>query len=187
MPDREKNLTWRERLLGGVFVLSLFILQLRVMGRAVTVLSLGLVVAFGFWSRTKWKDDPERILPLYLLGIAVQCLHFAEEYLMGFQRELPRLFGYEWEDARFVIFNLLWLSIFILAALGVLQKVRLAYLIVFFFTLFAGIGNGIWHPALAAVRGSYFPGLLTAPISLLIGVLLLRRLYERRDSHGTEN
>lgn len=187
MPATAENLTWRERVLGGVFVLGMLILQLWVMGRATAVLSLGLVVAYGFWARTKWNHNSARVLPFYLLGVAVQCLHFAEEYLTGFQRELPRLFGYQWDDARFVLFNLVWLFLFIVAALGVLQGVRLAYLIAFFFTLFAGIGNGIWHPALAVYRGGYFPGVLTAPLNFLVGVALLRRLYEHRAIRGAEN
>jgi hypothetical protein len=59
------------------------------MGRATTVLSVGLVIAYLLWLATRWKNDPAAVLPLYLLAIAVQCLHFTEEFLTGFQPPIP--------------------------------------------------------------------------------------------------
>jgi hypothetical protein len=92
------------------------------------------------------RNDAGAVLPVYLLAIAVQCLHFTEEYVTGFQHQFPRLFGDDWSDARFVTFNMLWLAAFVLAALGVYRRVQLAYLIVLFLALIGGAGNGapIW-------------------------------------------
>lgn len=42
------------------------------------------------------------------------------------------------------------------------------------------IVNGIGHPAIAIVRGEYFPGLLTAPILLAIALYLAVSLVARR-------
>ena len=117
------------------------------------------------------------MLPIYLLAIAVQCLHFMEEYLTGFQHRFPRLFGADWSDAHFVTFNMLWLAAFVLAGLGVYRRVQLAYLIVLFLALIGGVGNGASHLVLSATSRGYFPGLITAPFCLLVGVLLINRLF----------
>jgi len=40
--------------------------------------------------------------------------------------------------------------------------------------------NGIGHPAIAIVRGEYFPGVLTAPLLLAIALYLAASLARRR-------
>ena len=147
------------------------------MGSATILLSVGLVIAYLVWIAARWKNDPPAVLPMYLLAIAVQCLHFAEEYLTGFQRQLPMLLGYEWSDARFVTFNMAWLALFVLAALGVYRRVPLAYVVVLFLALAGGVGNGVAHLLLSASQGKYFPGAATAPVCLLAGIALLTRLF----------
>jgi hypothetical protein len=112
------------------------------------------------------------------------CLHFLEEYLTGFHRAFPSLFGYQWSEQRFVAFNLLWFAVFILAALGIYRRMAAAYLIVIFFALVAGIGNGIGHILLSLAEGGYFPGLGTSPLLLMVGIMLLRRLFGRVEQFG---
>jgi hypothetical protein len=169
--------TFRDRIVGAVLVVVVVTAQVRWMGSASTLLSVGLVIAYLFWIAGRWKNEPAGVLPMYLIAIAVQCAHFTEEYLTGFQREFPKLMGYEWSDARFVAFNMAWLAVFVLAALGVYRRVSLAYLVVLFLALAGGIGNGTGHLLLSAMRGGYFPGLATAPLCLLAGVGLLIKLF----------
>ena len=119
MAGQVNAVTPRDRIVGAVFVLAVVATQVRWMGRATTVLSVGLVIAYLLWLATRWRNDPAAVLPLYLLAIAVQCLHFTEEFLTGFQRQFPMLTGYEWSDAQFVTFNMAWLAVFALAGLGV--------------------------------------------------------------------
>lgn len=179
MLDPQRTVPWRDRILGAVCVIVALYLHFRLMGRATDFLNLGLVIAYGLWASIRWKNEPTAILPVYLLGLFIQCLHFCEEFLTGFQQGFPALFGYRWSDPQFVAFNLVWLSIFVLAALGVLIRIRIAYLIVFFFALIGGIGNGISHLALCIIQQRYFPGSLTAPFCLIIGVALLVRLLSK--------
>jgi Protein of unknown function with HXXEE motif len=169
--------TPRDRIVGAVFVLAVVATQVRWMGRATTVLSVGLVIAYLLWLATRWKNDPAAILPLYLLAIAVQCLHFTEEFLTGFQRQFPMLTGYEWSDAQFVTFNMAWLAVFVLAGLGVYRRMQLAYLVVLFLALAGGVGNGAGHLLLSVTQRRYFPGAATAPLCLLVGTALLTRLF----------
>ena len=166
----------RERSMGALVAALGIAVNVAVMGPATTLLSLALVAAYYLWVAARWSPVGPRLLPLYLLGITVQCVHFYEEYQSGFQREFPGLLGYQWTDARFVTFNLLWLATFVVAAFGLSRNSRLAYLIVFFFALGGGVGNGLGHLMLSVVQRRYFPGLLTAPLCLLIGVALLVRL-----------
>jgi hypothetical protein len=176
----------RDRVAGAVVVLVVLAAQTRWMGPAIIFLSSGLVVAYGAWATVRWRNDGAEVLPAYLLAIVVQCLHFTEEYLTGFQHQFPRLFGHDWSDAQFVTFNMLWLAAFVLAALGVSRRVPLAYLIVLFLALIGGVGNGISHLVLSATYRRYFPGLITAPFCLLLGFTVLARLFGRAASEGSK-
>ncbi len=50
------------------------------------------------------------------------------------------------------------------------------------------IGNGITHPGIAAIRGGYFPGVITAPVLLVLALrlafLLTRRPVSREGLGG---
>jgi len=169
----------RNRVAGGGLVLTILAIQAHWMGPATVLLSGGLIMAYALWVAAPWKNDATAVLPIYLLAIAVQCLHFTEEYITGFQHQFPRLFEQDWSDARFVAFNMLWLALFVLAALGVYRRVQLAYLIVIFLALIGGVGNGTAHIVLSAMYRRYFPGVITAPFCLFVGVALLIRLFTR--------
>ncbi|HXA86873.1 MAG TPA: HXXEE domain-containing protein [Candidatus Dormibacteraeota bacterium] len=179
MTDRANTITSLDRIVGAVLVVLAVTAQMLWMGRATVVLGVGMVVAYLLWVGGRWNNDPTAVLPAYLLAIAVQCLHFTEEFVTGFQRRFPRLIGAEWSDARFLAFNLVWLAIFVLAALGVHRRARLAYLAVLFLALAGGVANGAGHLLLSAVLGGYFPGAATAPLCLLLGVVLLARLFRK--------
>ena len=70
----------RDRTAGAVLVLIVLAVQTRWMGLAIIFLSVGLVLAYGVWVAARWNNDVAAVLPIYLLAIAVQCLHFTEEY-----------------------------------------------------------------------------------------------------------
>lgn len=169
-------------LVAAAMVFAAVIFQFKWLGLAITALNAGLIISYAVWRLQNIDLDQarERILPIYLIGIAVQCLHLGEEYLTGFQTELPAMFGYQWSDQLFVSFNLIWLAVFVLAAVGMHYRWDIALLVVWFFTLMGGIGNGIAHPALSLMTGGYFPGLITSIGSLIIGILLLRELIHAR-------
>jgi hypothetical protein len=173
-------LSARTRLLGAFLALTVVTAQALWMGPAASVLGVGLVISYIVWIGTRWRDEVAAVLPMYLLAIAVQCAHFTEEYLTRFQRQFPGLVGYEWSDARFVSFNMAWLAAFVLAALGVYQRVPLAYLGVLFLAVGGGILNGAGHLLLSLRQGSYFPGTATAPLCLLAGFGLLSRLFRAK-------
>jgi hypothetical protein len=180
MSERAKPLTWGERIAGAVFVAAAACANYKTMGPATNLLSAGLVLAYLTWVFGRWTHNVSAG-PLYLLGIAAQCLHCGEEYLTGFQQKFPALFGYEWSGQRFVVFNLIWLALFLLAAVGIWRKVSLAYLIVLFFVIIGQVANGIAHLAFAIARRSYFPGTITAPVILIIGIALTGKLLAKPE------
>jgi Protein of unknown function with HXXEE motif len=169
-------------LIGGIFVLAAIIANVAWMGRAIWGLNVGLIVAYAIWTAREARAEAvsTSVLPTYLLAVALQCLHFTEEYLAGFQRDFPQRLGYQWSDQQFVAFNLLWLCIFILAAAGVYKKMALAFLIVWFFAIVGGLANGILHLMMAIAQGRYFPGAFTAPFLLLAGIILIRNLRKEK-------
>jgi len=173
-------LSARDRVVAAALVLLVIAAQTWWMGRAVSFLSAGLFIAYGIWLTGRWKNDAATVLPVYLLAVAVQCLHFTEEYVAGFYRQFPKLMGgNSWSDARFVTFNMLWLAIFVLAAVGLYRRLPMAYLAVIFLALIGGVANGASHLLLSAMYGRYFPGVFTAPLCLLAGIALVVKLFAR--------
>ncbi len=51
----------------------------------------GVALAYALFWTTCWRQMPEpsRILPIYLIALAVQFLHFTEEYLTRFDIRFP--------------------------------------------------------------------------------------------------
>jgi Protein of unknown function with HXXEE motif len=120
--------------------------------------------------------DRERTARLFLVGLAAQCLHFTEEFVTRFQDRFPVLLGLPaWPENFFVAFNLIWLSIWILSAIGLQRGYRFTLFPLWFFAI-AAVVNGIGHPVLALVARGYFPGLITSPMLGVLGVLLWLRM-----------
>ena len=172
----------RDRALGALVVAAGVAFQSAWLGRAAALLSVALVLSYVVWLQA-WSVAGRRLHLTYWVGLAVFLCHASEEFLTGFQRELPALVGARWTDARFLIFIGVWLTAFVIAGLGLRQRHPLAVLIVLFFALAGGVLNGIGHLGLAVLRGGYFPGAWTAPLCLVVGVSLLRQLFTSEDTH----
>ena len=148
------------------------------LGRAAALLSVGLVLAYLVWTRGAWSSRHPWLEATYRAGLLVFVLHASEEYLHGFQQRLPALVGAApWTDLRFLTFNAVWFGVFATAAWALHRRRPLGVLVVLFFALAGGVGNGIGHLLLALGQGQYFPGAWTAPLCLLVGGLLLRQLF----------
>ena len=120
----------------------------------------------------------EQTVRVFLLGLAVQSLHFMEEFVTHFEDRFPALLGLSaWSENFFVAFNLIWMSVWILSAVGLQRGNRMALFPVWFFAI-ACVANGIAHPVLAIAAHGYFPGLITSPILGVLGVLLWIRLLQ---------
>ena len=141
-----------------------------------------MIVAFICYLRTSYREMPkaERVLPIYLMALALQFLHFTEEYVYGFHQRVTEIMAGmpPFHVNVFVAFNMIAYSLFLLGGLGMYKGMKPAMVIVWFFTI-ALLGNAIWHPLLAVRVGGYFPGLLTSFAYWILGPILLKRLCER--------
>ncbi len=124
-----------------------------------------------------WKTSShERLIVWALLAVAVQCLHFVEEFVTGFYVHYPRLLGLDpWTPSFFVAFNLGWIAIWCLAVAGLQREMRVALVPIWFLAL-ASVVNAVAHPGMAVAVEGYFPGLWTSPVCGVVGVVLVLQL-----------
>jgi hypothetical protein len=150
-------------------------------------LQVMLVVALGITVVRLPRPDTaarDRVVSLFLVGIAAQSIHFLEEFATGFYVRWPEVLGLSpWSAQFFVIFNVSWIAVWALSAVGLRAGLRAALFPTWFFAIGMAV-NFVGHPLLALNAGGYFPGLWSCPLVGVIGVVLLGRLgkYTERDS-----
>ncbi|MEY2519109.1 MAG: hypothetical protein QOF24_868 [Verrucomicrobiota bacterium] len=144
-----------------------------------------MAVAFICYLRTSYREMPDvaRVLPVYLIALAVQFVHFTEEYIYGFQFRITEIMtGMPPFDVNvFVAFNMIAYSLFLLAGLGMYKGMKFPMIIVWFFAICV-LGNAIWHLLLTLKVGGYFPGLYTSFPGWILGPMLLKRLWSPLSS-----
>jgi len=171
----------RTRWIGAGLVAAGVLFQALWLGLPAIFLSLLLLVSYALWLSTSWRVTP-RLRWVFALSVLVFVAHVAEEYLAGVQQELPALFGRApWSDAQYLVFNGAWLLVFVCAAFALRPGRSLPALVVVFFAVAGGVGNGTLHLLLTLGRGEYFAGSGTAVACLAVGVWLLGLMYGRRS------
>jgi len=166
---------------GIVFTVAAVVSNSLVMGPAVILLNVGLVAALLAWLMTgSGRPSPNRLVgPLFLASIVMQAFHFVEEYAGRLYELAPPLFNLRPLPAqKFLVFNLVWIVIFMAAAIGVFKGVRLSLLVTWFMALVGGIGNAAIHSWLSVRSGGYMPGLVTSLINLPLGIALMIMLVK---------
>jgi hypothetical protein len=166
-----------EAALALTLTVAAIVATLTTMGRVAVLLCAAMALSCWLWLADRVRAQP-RTLSLFVVAIAVLLLHIGEEYATGFQRAFPGLLGYQWSNARFLAYNLTWIAVFAIAAVGLRRGVALATLAVAFCAIGTGVANGVGHLVLALAARGYFPGLLTAPLCFAAGVALLRSIWQ---------
>jgi len=173
------TLSTRDRVTGAAFVVAGILLQSLLLGMPASLLSVALVIAYLLWTTESWSVRDPQLRWTYAIGIAIFVAHATEEYLTGLARRLPSLVGREpWSDAQFLAFNAVWLAIFLFAWFTY-SRYPLGALVLLFFALAGGVGNGIGHLLVSLVQGTYFPGTWTAPLCAAVGAAILWRMFRR--------
>jgi hypothetical protein len=176
------QLSSAERAVGAVFVVAAILFQATLLGRPATLLSVALAVAFVLWIGGAWSSRDPQLGITYAIGLAIFLAHATEEYLTGFHRRLPAFVGSApWSDAQFLTFNVVWFTIFV-TAWATHRCHTLSALVILFFALGGGVGNGLAHVILTLAEGAYFPGTWTAPLCAIVGGLLLWRLFRHHPA-----
>ncbi|HEU5103162.1 MAG TPA: HXXEE domain-containing protein [Roseiflexaceae bacterium] len=167
-----------------------------VLGATFTLLSSGLSLIVTFipgvivsWLTYIWLfvqrttlPSGSEFLPLFFALLAVQFIHFAEEFITGFRAAFPSLYGGEPYSANlFVIFNMISYCVFALTCILVFTKqLRFLFVPSLFFIIYGAIGNAISHTWWSFYLQSYFPGLLTAQLFWIGGPFVLYKVLGRR-------
>lgn len=157
-------------LLISIVAIVLFISTAQTM-TVVWVFVPGMIVTFLVYLRTYRVKMPEpaAILPLYLVALAIQFLHFTEEYLTDFTTEMPALLNEPPYPVEFwLTFNMIAYAIFILGGISLFSKNKSYSIIPLFFLLIGVILNSVAHFLISIFTGGYFPGLFTAIIYLFL-------------------
>lgn len=164
------------RMTGG---LSSILPSAAVLGPAV-MLALFLTVSRG-WAAEARMHIPGAV-PLAVVAVLAQAAHFTEELTTGFHERFPAVFGLAAMSLGFfVAFNVAWLVIWSLSAWGLAAQRRSALFPLWFLGIACTV-NGVAHPALSVLAGTYFPGVASSPVVGFLGVLLLRRLLVVTDA-----
>lgn len=144
-----------------------------------------MIAAFVCYLLTSYREMPEveRVLPIYLVSLAIQFLHFTEEYVYGFHFRVSEIMSGmpPFNVSVFVAFNMIAYCLFLLAGLGMYKGMKFPMIIVWFFVFGGVLGNAVWHPLLSLKVGGYFPGLFTSFAYWILGPLLLKRLWRRES------
>ena len=141
----------------------------------------GVIVTYLLYLNTFYKKtpNPERILPLYLLALGIQFMHFTEEYLTDFTVVVPNLLGQEeYPKDYWVVFNMVAYFVFIIGGIILFKKIKELMIIPLFFILVGVLLNSIGHILISLYVGGYFSGLYTALIYVFVGPILIKRVLE---------
>jgi hypothetical protein len=167
-----------------------------VMGTIFTLLSSGLSLIVTFvpgvvvsWLLYAWlfvKKTPlptsATFLPPFFVLLAIQFIHFAEEFATGFSAKFPALYsGMPYSESLFVTFNMISYALFAVGCILALTKqIRFLLMPPLFFIIYGAIGNAIAHTWWSLYLQSYFPGLLTAQLFWIAGPLVLYKVVGQR-------
>lgn len=162
---------------GAAFVVVAILFQIFWLGLPAIFLSVALLASYWLWLSSDWQEAPQ--LPwAFAVSIIIFLSHAAEEFMTGFHRALPALFDRAaWSNTQFLVFIIVWMLVFCISAFSIRPNRPLPSLIVLFFAVAGGVGNGVMHLLLVVQQGGYFPGAWTAPLCLGVGIWLLRLLY----------
>ncbi|MEM8571848.1 MAG: hypothetical protein AAGG56_13225 [Pseudomonadota bacterium] len=118
------------------------------------------------------------VLPVYFTALAVYCIHFAEQFTMGFAEEMPRLYGAAAYSAdEFVVYAMVCAALFVLTSLAVFLRAATFLLVpVLFFSVNSVFGSAFAQTWWSIEVGGYFPGLLTSLANWILGPVLIALL-----------
>lgn len=100
----------------------------------------------------------------FIASLLVQCAHSLEELVTGFHK---KWYLFRMPFFVFLAFEIIFLSFFVFVQLNSLLPFRSELQAFFLLLMFA---NGVQHVVWAACVRTYVPGLLTAPLHLLVFV-----------------
>lgn len=183
-----RSLTQTEFLIGTAIAIA--------MGTVFFNLSSGLSLIVTFvpgiafaWAIFLWMyldkvalPDAQTFVAPFFVALAIQFLHFAEEFVTDFKTFFPELYGgAPFANDLFVTFNMVSYAVFTLSCLAVAYR-RIGFLLVpvLFYVIYGAIGNAISHTWWVVDAQAYRPGFVTAQLYWIAGPWLLAILLKNR-------
>ena len=185
--NKEQFLTKRDLVVGSLIAVVMATVFVQIGSTALEATFLPSL--FAGWAIFAWMYFRKKALPggavfipLYLVGIAWQFIHFNEEFSTGFARMFPILYGLPpFSNDRFVSINMISYFLFTVSALLVFVKqLRFLMVPVLFFIMAGALGNAVWHSWWVIWLQGYFPGFVSALVYWVIGFILLNSLIKDR-------
>jgi hypothetical protein len=150
--------------------------------------SLYLTLSYILYLMTCYKQMPEpgRVLPFYLLAVGMQLLHFAEEFVTGYQIRIAEDIYHTqpFTINEMVISQMIMFFFTIVGAIAIFKKWKIPMFIVWFVVIMQMFVNAIQHPIFSIIVKGYFPGLITSQVGWILGPILFKRLWEVRKYYN---
>jgi hypothetical protein len=174
---------YRDVIIPGIFVAAFMTVYTVKSQGLTTIVSLVLPmgVSFLLYLLTSYRrmPDPSGVLPLYLLAVGIQLLHFMEEFLAKFYVRKPvEIYGANpFTVEEFVVSQMSMFFLLIIGAIGIYKRWKIPMVMVWFLVIFFLLVNAIQHPIFALTVGGYFPGLYTSVAGWILGPILFKKLW----------
>ncbi len=146
------------------------------------------------WLRTTAVVPPNRlkVVPLYLLMLALFYIHVGEEGVSGFAHAIALISGVPWSEGSFFeIIGLVGPAIWVAAAIGMWLRQPWGNFLVWFMIVGMILGEPTHHiifPVMAAVKlgvgYTYFGGMVTALFPMIPAIILAASIFA--DSRRTQ-
>ncbi|MDT5067724.1 MAG: hypothetical protein QOK02_3879 [Mycobacterium sp.] len=145
------------------------------------VVATWLLFAWCYRSRLQ-LPTVNKFLPAFCCVLAVQFIHFTEEFVTGFRTDFAELYGgAPYTNDAFVSVNMCAYAVMIVACvIALTTRLRFAIVPAIFFMFYGAIGNAIAHTWWSIMLGGYFPGLISAQLYWIAGPYLLYKLVGDR-------
>jgi hypothetical protein len=177
---------YRDAIIPAVFVAA-FIAVYTVKSQGLSTIvsfAVPMGVSYVLYLLTSYRrmPDPRDVLPIYLLAVGLQLLHFMEEFITGFHWRNPvEIYGADpFTAEEFVVSQMSVFFLLIIGAVGIYKGWKIPMVMVWFLVVFFLLINAVQHPIFAVVVGGYFPGLYTCFAGWVLGPILFKRLWEVR-------
>lgn len=153
-----------------------------------TILTFGISmgVSYVLYLLTCYQRMPAagRVLSLYLFALAIQMIHFIEEFVTGFHVRFPVEIYHSapFQANEFVISQMALYALLIVAAIGIFKQWKIPMIMAWFLIIMLLIVNAVQHPVYVVMVGGYFPGLYTSIAGWILGPVLFIRMWEAKRS-----
>ncbi len=153
--------------------------------QAVIIFAVATASAFIGWLLTTYRHPVESrgVITLFLIAVAIQLIHMGEEVLARFPETFTELVNAtnHYTEGEFLAVSVFGMtSLLIFAAVAMSHKIPIitpmANYFAWMYALGLGLTNAIAHFVLPILAGGYFPGLITAPVHLIMSVIMIRAL-----------